>query len=109
MAAIQGSGAAGYLALCAVIAILTSALTLASFIKFFGVSFLSRPSTLVTTQAAKQGKLEVPWMMQLPQVLLAVVCVVLGIVPAVVFQSLQKVTGRQPPGLRRSCWPTPRR
>ena len=44
VAAIQGSRSAKYLSLCAVIAILTSALTLASFIKFFGVSFLSRTS-----------------------------------------------------------------
>ena len=47
VAAVQGSGSAPYLAVCAVIAILTSALTLASFIKFFGVSFLSRTSALV--------------------------------------------------------------
>ena len=39
VATIQGSGTAKYLAVCAVIAILTSALTLASFIKFFGVKF----------------------------------------------------------------------
>ncbi len=89
VAAIQGSGAAKYLAFCAVIAILTSALTLASFIKFFGVSFLSRPSTLVIARAAKQGRLEVPWMMQLPQVLLAVLCVFLGVVPAVAFRLMQ--------------------
>ena len=47
VAAIQGSSSAHYLVVCAVIAILTSALTLASFIKFFGVSFLSRTSALV--------------------------------------------------------------
>ena len=70
MAAVQGSVSAKYLAFCAVIAILTSALTLASFIKFFGLSFLSRASTLVTEQAEKLSKLEVGWMMQLPQVLL---------------------------------------
>jgi formate hydrogenlyase subunit 3/multisubunit Na+/H+ antiporter MnhD subunit len=91
VATVQGSGAAGYLALCGIVAILTSALTLASFIKFFGVSFASRPSTLVTTQAAQRGRLEVPWMMQLPQVLLAVMCLGLGIMPAVVFHYLQKV------------------
>jgi formate hydrogenlyase subunit 3/multisubunit Na+/H+ antiporter MnhD subunit len=90
VAAVQGSGAARYLPVCAVIAILTSALTLASFIKFFGVSFLSRPSTLVKTQAAKQGQLEIPWMMQLPQVLLAAMCIALGIMPAFVFHLLQK-------------------
>jgi predicted molibdopterin-dependent oxidoreductase YjgC len=44
----SASGSAAYLPVCAVVAILTSALTLASFIKFFGVSFLSRTSALVT-------------------------------------------------------------
>ena len=90
VAAVQGGEVARYLPFCAVIAILTSALTLASFIKFFGVSFLSRASTLVTTLAEKRTRLEVGWMMQLPQVLLAVACITLGILPAIVFQLLQK-------------------
>jgi formate hydrogenlyase subunit 3/multisubunit Na+/H+ antiporter MnhD subunit len=100
-AAVQGSEAAHYLAFCAIIAILTSALTLASFIKFFGVSFLSRASTLVNAQAAKHARLEVPWMMQLPQVLLAAACILLGILPAIVFNLLQTVldTSRQGFGL----------
>jgi len=89
VAAIQGSGSAKYLAVCAVIAILTSALTLASFIKFFGASFLSRTSALVTAQAAKHGRLEVGWMMQLPQVVLALLCVLLGVMPAIAFNLIQ--------------------
>ena len=89
VAAVQGSGSAKYLAVFAVIAILTSALTLASFIKFFGVSFLSRTSALVTTQAARHGRLEVGWTMQLPQVALALSCVLLGIVPAIGFRLMQ--------------------
>ena len=52
VATVQGSGWAGYLAVCAAIAILTSALTLASFVKFFGASFLSRTSALVKEKAA---------------------------------------------------------
>ena len=75
--------------MCAVIAILTSALTLASFIKFFGVSFLSRTSALVTAQAARHGRLEVGWTMQLPQVALALACVLLGVVPAIGFRLMQ--------------------
>ncbi|MBI5385838.1 MAG: peroxiredoxin family protein [Verrucomicrobia bacterium] len=86
VATIQGTGAAKYLAVCGVIAILTSALTLASFIKFFGVSFLSRTSALVKQQAAKRSKLEVCGLMQAPQVFLAVLCVALGVVPALAFQ-----------------------
>ncbi|MGB9072577.1 MAG: proton-conducting transporter membrane subunit [Terriglobales bacterium] len=89
VAAIQGSGSARYLAVCAVIAILTSALTLASFIKFFGASFLSRTSALVKAQAAN-GRLEVPWTMQLPQLVLAFFCVLLGVVPAIGFRLLQR-------------------
>ena len=94
VAAVQGSGSAKYLAVCAVIAILTSALTLASFIKFFGVSFLSRSSKLVSEQAAKHGgALEVGWIMQLPQVFLAVACVILGIVPAIAIYLIQHALG----------------
>jgi formate hydrogenlyase subunit 3/multisubunit Na+/H+ antiporter MnhD subunit len=89
VAAVQGSGSAKYLAVFAVIAILTSVLTLASFIKFFGVSFLSRTSTLVTTRAAEQGRLEVGWSMQVPQVALALACVLLGVVPAIGFRLVQ--------------------
>ncbi len=89
VATIQETGAAKYLVVCGVIAILTSALTLASFIKFFGVSFLSRTSALVKKQAAKQGKLEVGPLMQLPQVFLAVLCVLLGVVPALAFRLMQ--------------------
>jgi formate hydrogenlyase subunit 3/multisubunit Na+/H+ antiporter MnhD subunit len=90
VATIQGSGSAHYLLVCAVIAILTSALTLASFIKFFGVSFLSRASALVKARvAANNGRLEVPWMMQLPQVVLAFFCVLLGVVPAIGFRLMQ--------------------
>jgi hydrogenase-4 component B len=84
VAAIQGSGVARYLPLCAIVAILTSALTLASFIKFFGVSFLSRPSELVVARAAK-GKLEVPSMMRVPQTILAALCILLGVMPSLGF------------------------
>jgi formate hydrogenlyase subunit 3/multisubunit Na+/H+ antiporter MnhD subunit len=89
VAAVQGSGSAKYLAVFAVVAILTSALTLASFIKFFGVSLLSRTSALVTAQAARHARLEVGWTMQLPQVALALACVLLGVVPAIGFRLMQ--------------------
>jgi NADH:ubiquinone oxidoreductase subunit 5 (subunit L)/multisubunit Na+/H+ antiporter MnhA subunit len=81
-----------------VIAILTSALTLASFIKFFGVSFLSR-SSAVTARAAAQGRLEVGWLMQLPQVFLAALCVLLGLVPAIAFRLVQLTLEASPNGL----------
>ncbi len=89
VAAVQGSGYARYLALCAVVAILTSALTLASFIKFFGASFLSRTSATVAQRAA-QARLEIPWTMQVPQMALAACCVLLGTVPAIGFHLMQR-------------------
>jgi formate hydrogenlyase subunit 3/multisubunit Na+/H+ antiporter MnhD subunit len=90
VATVQGSNAAAYLAVCAVIAILTSVLTLASFIKFFGVSFLSRSSALVKEQTAQRARLEVGWMMQLPQLVLAGLCVLLGVAPAIAFALMQR-------------------
>jgi hydrogenase-4 component B len=84
VATIQGGATVRYLPLCAVIAILTSVLTLASFIKFFGTSFLSRASTLVKERAA-ETKLEVSWLMEVPQIVLAFFCILLGIVPAIAF------------------------
>jgi formate hydrogenlyase subunit 3/multisubunit Na+/H+ antiporter MnhD subunit len=90
VAAVQGSGTAKCLALLAVIAMLTSALTLAVFIKFFGASFLSRTSALVTARTARHGRLEVGWTMQLPQVALALMCVLLGLVPAIGFGLMQR-------------------
>jgi len=98
VAAIQGAGLARYLPACVVIAILTSALTLATFIKFFGVSFLSRTSATVKTRA-ENGRLEVPWMMQVPQVLLAFCCVLLGLVPALGFRLLQHLLAASRNGL----------
>jgi len=101
-AAILGSHSAGWLgwlAVCAVIAILTSALTLASFMKFFGVSFLSRASDVVTAQAAERGKLEVGWTMQLPQLLLAAICVTLGVAPVIAFRIIGRVLDTSPHGL----------
>jgi NADH:ubiquinone oxidoreductase subunit 5 (subunit L)/multisubunit Na+/H+ antiporter MnhA subunit len=88
VATIQGSASARYLVFCAIVAILTSVLTLASFVKFFGVSFLSRTSALVKAQAAARP-LEVPWMMQVPQVILATLCILLGVVPAIGFRLIQ--------------------
>ena len=99
VAAVQGSRTAGYLAPCAVVAILTSALTLASFIKFFGVSFLSRRSPLVTAQAARRGKLDVDWRMQTPQVFLAALCLLLGLVPAIAFRFMQQAMNASRHGL----------
>jgi formate hydrogenlyase subunit 3/multisubunit Na+/H+ antiporter MnhD subunit len=98
VAAIQGSHAAHYLVVCAIVAILTSALTLASFIKFFGVSFLSRTSVVVREEAARRGRLEVPWTMQAPQVFLGFCCVLLGVIPAIAFRLMERALGASQQG-----------
>jgi formate hydrogenlyase subunit 3/multisubunit Na+/H+ antiporter MnhD subunit len=95
VAAIQGGGDAKYLPACAVVAILTSALTLASFIKFFGAGFLSRTSDLVRQRSLAGKGLEVGFTMQLPQVFLAVLCVLLGVLPVIglrIFQAAMQMS-----------------
>ena len=100
VATIQGFRSGRYLPICAIVAILTSAVTLASFIKFFGVSFLSRTSALIRQRAADQNDhLEVPWTMQLSQLFLAFFCILLGIVPALGFRFVQLVLASSPGGL----------
>lgn len=107
VAAIQGSASARYLGVCAVIAILTSALTLAALLKFFGVSFLSRTSSLVNEQVAKKQRLEVGVMMQLPQVLLALFCVVLGLMPIIGLRFVQMALDRSRQGFGETLAKTP--
>ncbi len=98
VATVQGSSVAGWLAVCAAIAILTSALTLASFVKFFGASFLSRTSALVKEKAAGQRRLEVGMMMQIPQLLLALICLLLGIMPAIAYGLIHSALAASPHG-----------
>jgi NADH:ubiquinone oxidoreductase subunit 5 (subunit L)/multisubunit Na+/H+ antiporter MnhA subunit len=90
VAAILGSRHAGYLALCGIFGIVTSALTLATLMNFFGLSFLSRSSALVQEKAAAHGKLEVKPTMQIPQLLLALFCLSLGLVPGLAYYVMQQ-------------------
>jgi NADH:ubiquinone oxidoreductase subunit 5 (subunit L)/multisubunit Na+/H+ antiporter MnhA subunit len=99
VAAIEGGTFAHYLPVCAVIAILTSALTLASFIKFFGVSFLSRRSALVAEKALRQPSLEVGWLMRAPQLFLAALCVILGLAPMIAFTIIHAALNSSRQGL----------
>jgi hydrogenase-4 component B len=97
---ILGSQSAGYLAFLAVFAILTSAVTLASFIKFFGTSFLSRTSQLVKEKAEEsEGRLEVGTTMIVPQVVLAVLCLGIGLFPRLVIRLLDSALARSEHGL----------
>ncbi|MDD2709872.1 MAG: proton-conducting transporter membrane subunit [Verrucomicrobiae bacterium] len=96
---ILGTKEAGCLAFFSIVAILTSAVTLASFMKFFGISFLSRTSRLVREKGAVDGHMEVGPSMLLPQVLLAFMCMLLGVAPIVFFVGLGQALGFSTQGL----------
>jgi formate hydrogenlyase subunit 3/multisubunit Na+/H+ antiporter MnhD subunit len=87
-AALLGGEAARWLPVCAVVAILTSAITLALFLKFYGVMFLSRTSELVAERARRHPSLEVTARMRLAQVGLAGVCVAAGLMPWLVLAAI---------------------
>jgi hydrogenase-4 component B len=95
---ILGSQSAKYLAFLAVFAVVTSTLTLASFIKFFGTSFLSRTSQLVR-EKAQARPLEVGVTMMIPQLLLAVLCLGIGFFPRLVIHVLETALARSEHGL----------
>ncbi len=85
VSAILGSRYAPYLALCAVVAMLTSVITLALFLKFFGTSFLSRVSQRVAERATGGRVREPHWSMLAPQAMLAACCLLLGLAPQIGF------------------------
>ncbi|RPJ52048.1 MAG: peroxiredoxin family protein [Acidobacteria bacterium] len=86
---VLGSQYARYLAVLALFAIVTSGLTLASFIKFFGASFLSRASQLVKQRVEKKKGLEVEGTMLIPQLFLGACCVLFGLFPQVALRLLK--------------------
>ncbi|MCU0609558.1 MAG: hypothetical protein MUF22_07315 [Chitinispirillaceae bacterium] len=98
-ATILGGHYAPLLAVCGLFGILTSVLTLASFMKFFGVAFLSRRSTLVNERIKSGTKFEADFFMQVPQVLLAIACVMLGLLPALGYIVLNKALAAGPAGI----------
>jgi hydrogenase-4 component B len=99
VATVQGTRWAPPLAVGALLAILTSALTLASFIKFFGTSFLSRTSRSVAERVGSGRRMEVPWSMWVPQIFLAAMCVLFGVLPAWGFRALQSALEASSHGL----------
>jgi hydrogenase-4 component B len=100
VATILGGREYWFLALCAVVALLTSVLTLASFMKFFGMSFLSRASSGVIKKA-QAGSLEGNWLMLTPQALLAALCVGLGVLPGIAYALFNKALTQSEGGLSR--------
>jgi len=87
---ILGSRFAPYLAVCVVLAMLTSVLTLALFLKFFGTSFLSRVSRRVGERANTGTLADVGWWMMAPQVALAALCLILGLAPQIGYQIIHR-------------------
>jgi formate hydrogenlyase subunit 3/multisubunit Na+/H+ antiporter MnhD subunit len=80
-AAIRGAGLFELLPVCASFAVMTSVVTLAVFVRFYGATFLSRASTIVREKAAAGTRMEPGWMMLGPKVFLAGICIVLGLAP----------------------------
>jgi formate hydrogenlyase subunit 3/multisubunit Na+/H+ antiporter MnhD subunit len=83
-ATILGAKEVGYLAIFGLFGMVTSAITLASFMKFYGVSFLSRVSDDVRKNSEKRT-LEAGPYMQIPQVFLAALCILLGMFPSAAY------------------------
>jgi hydrogenase-4 component B len=96
VATIQGSSHAPFLAICAILALLTAGLTLASFVKFFGTAFLSSHSTLNTRHSKLQAPLEVPWSMRIPQLFLAALCIILGLLPFLATRTMHAALDASP-------------
>ncbi|MBS1116680.1 MAG: dehydrogenase (quinone) [candidate division NC10 bacterium] len=96
---ILGSRHAPYLAVCAVVAMLTSVLTLALFLKFFGTSFLSRVSHRVAERAGAGKAADAGWPMLAPQIALAALCVLLGLAPGIGYGLIQRALAASQHGL----------
>ena len=80
--------------LSAAVLALTTALAAACFVRAFGISFLARPRSAAAADAH-----ESPPIMLVPQVLLAIVCVALGLLPGVAAGPLAAVA-RSLPGVQ---------
>jgi hydrogenase-4 component B len=81
-----------------VAAIFISAVTLASFVKFLGAIFYGQPSVNVTRRAS-EGLAEVPGSMGVAQGVLAVACVVFGVIPWLVVSSAHRAIAAARPEL----------
>ncbi|WCJ60680.1 proton-conducting transporter membrane subunit [Fontisphaera persica] len=98
-ATIEGGAYVNYLPLLGVLAILTSALTLASFVKFFGSAFLGRRSEWIAAQLPAGQHFGHHALMRVPMVFLAFLCLLLGLVPALAVQLFQAALHASQQGL----------
>ncbi len=76
-----------FLAIFGIIALFTSAMTLATYVKFFGMAFAS--SGMEST--GKKEVKEVPFGMLLPKIVLAALCLVQGLIPYFYFQIIMDI------------------
>jgi hydrogenase-4 component B len=83
---LHGGMAAPFFLLLAVVAIFSSVVTLASFMKVVGSMFLGN---LATADRVVTG--DVPFSMKLPQMALSLMCLLLGILPVVVLKVFDKM------------------
>jgi len=81
------------------VAMLTSVLTLALFLKFFGTSFLSRISHRVAERAGAGKAVEVGWPMLAPQIALAALCLILGLAPQIGYGIIHQALAGSQQGL----------
>jgi hydrogenase-4 component B len=95
--AMQGSGAAA-VALAAPFLALVGGLAVACFVKVFGVVFLGVARSDQATHAH-----EAPLSMKLPMFLLALVCIVIGLLPALAAPLLDSAVAAWHPGLSNSA------
>ncbi|UXM84530.1 proton-conducting transporter transmembrane domain-containing protein [Methanococcus aeolicus] len=65
---------------------LIGGLATACFTKVLGISFLGAPKTKASANAK-----ESPYMMRIPQILLALICIIMGIIPAFFVNSIVKI------------------
>lgn len=84
VAGIEGVEIVKWLPICTIIGIFTGALTLASFLKFYGAVFLNRTPDKIIEEAQK-ARTEVPFKMIIAQWALAIMCIGAGVLPAVTF------------------------
>lgn len=99
MALLLGWSATPYLASCAALAMFTSVLTLALFLKFVGTTFLSRVSARVAARAATHTLREPGRGMLVPPLVLAGCCVLLGLVPQLGYRLAHLALRAAPDGL----------
>ncbi len=84
-----------WLPACSALAVLTSALTLAVFVQYFGAAFLARSHP----EAAPHTPREVPASMLVAQLLPAGLCVFLGLFPGAAFLGIQAALDQSRQGL----------